>query len=316
LQGVTAPPEQGTVTLDDGSRIHLAAHSQLELIENSGERVRSVLHAGWARFEVKPGGPRRWIVDAGLAEVQVVGTAFTVSTSRDETHVRVHHGRVLVRSALVESGLAQLNAGDTLHLRARPEPVTQPPAPSPALQALVEPMPVAEADTSAPAAPQPGVEAVVPPPASEPALQPRPASGAAAPSRPRVASTSFTLRSALEQADALRAQGEPRRAAQLLARELWAHPGAEGLGLTALTLAQLQLDELHEPAQAARSFALAHEAPGLPPALREQALARQVEALVRANQHSVARARADEYARRYPAGAWLPAVRDWLTGAE
>jgi transmembrane sensor len=303
LERLRAKPAQaaaGAVSLDDGSRIHLAAESRLELVENSGERVRSVLHEGWARFEVEPGGPRRWIVDAGLAEVQVVGTAFTVSHRGSETRVRVHHGRVLVRSALVASGLVQLGSGEQLRLRG--EPAT-PPRPAPGRPVELT-------------SPEPAAQAVAPAVAASTAAPAASALPLAAHPAPAPASAAVTLRSALEQADALRAAGQPQRAAQVLTRELWAHPGVEGVGITALTLGQIQLDQLQQPAQAARSFALAYQASGLPPALREQALARQVEALAKAGQPSQARARADDYARHYPAGGFLPALRRWLDGAE
>jgi transmembrane sensor len=301
-----AQNQAGDVTLDDGSRIHLGNQSRLELIENSGQRVRSVLHAGWARFEVKPGGPRRWIVDTGLAEVEVVGTAFSVLRSASETRVRVHHGRVLVRSALAGE-LTQLGAGQELRVpaAARLAGVTQ------ANTAPVVAAPTSEATSEPSAAQRVSARSA---PAAQPVSDAPPTAVPTSTQRSHATSVS-SARSALMRADALRASGDTGRAAQVLASELAARPDAREVGLIALTLAQLQLDELRQAAQAAQSFALASQASGLPPALREQALARQVEALLRSGQPAAARALAHDYAERYPHGSWSNALHGWLENA-
>src|SRR5262245_7872817 len=65
-----------SVALDDGSRITLEPGAVLEPLENDGARLGLFLKSGKVRFEVRPKGPRRWIVDAGLATVEVVGTVF------------------------------------------------------------------------------------------------------------------------------------------------------------------------------------------------------------------------------------------------
>jgi transmembrane sensor len=124
------------------------------------------------------------------------------------------------------------------------------------------------------------------------------------------------MTTALERADALRRQGKPERAADALARELSTRPRGPSSGLVALTLAQLQLDELSAPAEAARTFARALNAPALPAVLREQAMARRVEALARAGDARGAREAAEDYTRNHPNGSWSHAVRGWTAGEE
>src|SRR6185369_15078012 len=63
--------------LSDGSRIDLRPGSHLAVLENSGRVFATLLGQGHADFEVRPGGPRRWIIECGAFTVEVVGTAFS-----------------------------------------------------------------------------------------------------------------------------------------------------------------------------------------------------------------------------------------------
>ena len=83
--------------LSDGSTINLAPGSRLEVLENTAKTFVSILRTGSARFAVRPGGPRRWTVEAGLATVEVAGTQFTVTRTPGNVEVSVEHGIVLVR---------------------------------------------------------------------------------------------------------------------------------------------------------------------------------------------------------------------------
>ncbi|AKF10926.1 FecR family protein [Sandaracinus amylolyticus] len=131
-----------SVALDDGSVIAIAPGAALEPLENSGERFSLHLREGRARFDVRPGGPRRWTIEAGAVTVEVVGTAFEVDRAPDGVRVQVERGRVLVRGESVPDRVRSLGAGESIHV-ATPAPVrdVEPTEPSadPAAAALPEP---------------------------------------------------------------------------------------------------------------------------------------------------------------------------------
>jgi transmembrane sensor len=78
--------------------------------------------------------------------------------------------------------------------------------------------------------------------------------------------------------------------------------------LAAFTLGRVLLEELGQPNEAAAAFARA-EALAPRGALAQDAIAREVEAWSRAGEVSRARARAEEYLRRYPEGRRIRSVR-------
>ena len=78
--------------------------------------------------------------------------------------------------------------------------------------------------------------------------------------------------------------------------------------MAAFTLGRLKLEELGKPSEAARAFEEARRlAPKGP--LAEDALAREVEAWVKAGEADKASAAATEYKKRYPRGVRLEWVR-------
>jgi transmembrane sensor len=122
--------------LSDGSAIALDPGSRLEVLENDSKTFVSVLRSGRGSFSVRPGGSRRWIVEAGLATVEVVGTRFSVARLVSGVLVRVEHGIVVVRSSQLQDEVQRLTAGQELLIgapapasRADPDPVA--PAPPP-----------------------------------------------------------------------------------------------------------------------------------------------------------------------------------------
>jgi transmembrane sensor len=78
--------------------------------------------------------------------------------------------------------------------------------------------------------------------------------------------------------------------------------------MAAFMLGRLYLDDLHDPAQAAAAFALSRTL-GSDGPIAEDALAREVEAWVRAGDPQLARQRAQEYLRRFPDGHRAGEVR-------
>ncbi|MBX7084289.1 MAG: FecR family protein, partial [Nannocystaceae bacterium] len=94
-------------TLHDGARLELRAQTQAEI------RIEQL--SGRVHYEVRPGLPRRFVVEAGTVDVTVVGTAFWVTHEPDAVRVTVEHGRVRVARD-GETTAAMLGAGDELRL--------------------------------------------------------------------------------------------------------------------------------------------------------------------------------------------------------
>ncbi|MFT4158715.1 FecR family protein, partial [Shinella sp.] len=111
---MTATAESRTVTLEDGSLVHLAGASAIATDFEQGRRSVRLL-AGEAFFEVTPDKTRPFTVDANGVEVTVLGTKFDVQTGDEITAVALAEGSV---KAVVESaaqGEAEILApGDLL----------------------------------------------------------------------------------------------------------------------------------------------------------------------------------------------------------
>lgn len=77
------------VNLPDGSKISLNRNSVLTYRENFGKKNRNVQLTGEAFFEIAPDASKPFIIDAGKADVKVVGTSFNVITNNTESVVEV-----------------------------------------------------------------------------------------------------------------------------------------------------------------------------------------------------------------------------------
>lgn len=202
------------VALSDGSHIHLDPGAKLVTRASDAQTFRAELVRGSLLFDVKPHGPRRWIIDAGDTRVEVLGTRFRVEHVPAEARVRVavERGRVSVRGPRVPGGQQVLSRSEQLQLAdARPREVAP---------VVVQTAPAAQ-----------------PPPATDPP--------------PRVSATIDDL---LRDADAARASRDFARAERLLRRALREYPRDPQASLVALTLGRLQLDRLAAPKSAAASF--------------------------------------------------------------
>ncbi|MCK9204722.1 MAG: FecR domain-containing protein [Bacteroidales bacterium] len=83
-------------TLSDGSRIALNRQSKLKYPSHFQGRERLVKLTGEGFFEVSKDPLRPFIVDAGIAKVKVLGTAFSISAYPGQNiKVTVNEGRVL-----------------------------------------------------------------------------------------------------------------------------------------------------------------------------------------------------------------------------
>lgn len=227
----------GTTTLADGSEIAVA-RGHLELIESSPKAVRMLAPDGDARFSITPGGPRKWTIDAGLVQVEVVGTIFRVARDASGVTVSVERGIVVVRGEHVPGLSQRLVAGGALHVAAEKT-------------AVVAPVPVP--------APTPPVVAVDPPPVVAP---------------PHPVAKPPTSAELLARADALRAKGDLAGAVVVL-DAIGSTPGDPLAGMARFTRARVLVD-LGRRAEAATDFERAIAA-GLPAALEAKARARLAE---------------------------------------
>ncbi|RZJ42895.1 MAG: DUF4880 domain-containing protein [Brevundimonas sp.] len=106
---VTAPGEQRTVTLDDGSQVVLDGATQLALDRRKPREV--ALKAGRALFEVEHDETRPFLVQVGDTTLTDLGTVFDVTRLQDGARVSVSEGQVQVDAG---SSRAVLNPGDSV----------------------------------------------------------------------------------------------------------------------------------------------------------------------------------------------------------
>ncbi|MCG8595785.1 MAG: FecR domain-containing protein [Kiloniellales bacterium] len=129
---VTGVGEIRSVTLEDGSRMHLDAESAVAVGFEAAERRISLI-AGQAFFEVAPAPARPFTVGAEGVSVTVTGTAFSVRTRSDGIAVAVVSGSVKVAPGRPGNEVFALTAGEqvslapatgsVLHSRVRPADV-------------------------------------------------------------------------------------------------------------------------------------------------------------------------------------------------
>jgi transmembrane sensor len=293
------------VELEEGSAIELADHSVLAPIANEGNALELEL-SGRARFSVTPGGPRRWTIHGALGEVVVLGTVFTVESSRDRLEVVVERGHVNVRSPLAVNGEVSLEAGMKIVLEpARPELTRE--------DSLVDERfgETAIAPVSAPAVPARG--RATPTPSRDQgqwlALAERGQAQEAYEAARSEAEQVVRAGSARERmvlADVARLSRHPRDAIAPLEAIVNEHAGSPEAPLAALTLARLLMDVLHED-DAAASL-LARDLPRLRgSALDGELAARRCVTLVPSDRVG-AEACLEELRQRNVPGRWLTTV--------
>ncbi|MGC3987744.1 MAG: FecR domain-containing protein [Pseudorhodoferax sp.] len=107
-QFATQAGQRQVLSLSDGSTVTLDTATRLQVSRHLRSR-RVALETGRALFEVAPSAWRPFTVDAGAAQVRVLGTAFDVRLWGEDVAVTVLHGHVAVRGAAQDG--AQLQAG-------------------------------------------------------------------------------------------------------------------------------------------------------------------------------------------------------------
>ncbi len=91
--------EQKVITLEDGTKVTLNVSSQLSYPKKFGKNKRDVKLDGEAFFEVVKDEKRPFTVNAGVLDVQVLGTTFNVSNYNEDEQVDVEllTGAVMVK---------------------------------------------------------------------------------------------------------------------------------------------------------------------------------------------------------------------------
>jgi len=227
---------------------------------------------GHAHFDVTERPGRAFSVRAGSVTVSVIGTVFNVEVVADRVGVSVERGGVEVDWGL---GHERLLAGQS---------------------GWFPPLLVSGNENAW--AEQPAAPPKLHP--AEPA-----ASASVAGSTAPAASSAQAL---LAASDAARSRGDAALGPELLRRVLREHPNDPRAPLAAFTLGRVLLTELGRPREAASAFREVEvRAPGSQ--FAEDALAREVEAWVRASEPARARALAKTYLERYPSGRHVRRVK-------
>ncbi len=281
LSASTPAPAAGrrapeVLSFRDRSRaVALDPGTELAVEEDAPERVHLRLERGRARFEVTRRPERSFSVRARNVTVSVVGTTFGVEVVADRVGVSVEKGAVEVDWGV---GQKRLLAGESGWF-------------PPLVMSAQPEAPASESTRNVPAE----ARAAVAPTSSTPSPSP----GA---------------QSLLAEVDAVRSQGKPARAVELLRQLLREYPDDPRAPLAAFTLGRVLFNELGRPREAAAAFRqVRQKAPGSQ--FAEDALAREVEAWERASELARARALATEYLERYPSGRHARRVKA-LTGIE
>lgn len=107
---------RAVLALDDGSAIRLWPGTRLEPLDGSAGTFGLRLVRGEARFDVRAGGPRRWLVECGLASVEAVDAEFHCTRGANRLRVSVERGTALAKGAAVPEHMRWLAAGDSLEL--------------------------------------------------------------------------------------------------------------------------------------------------------------------------------------------------------
>lgn len=299
------------IDLSDGSRIWLAPHARMEPVHSTSVAFSAIVAKGQADFDVRPGGPRRWTIECGLASVEVVGTAFSIERQPGWLRVGVRHGVVLVRSERIAERTRRLAAGETLQIT---DQVATGPATSQEVRSdpaeKVTPMPVQRGVLEAQHGARRGP--------SEKSWRELARSGrhrdafaALGSDGVRRESQRLGVNDLLALADVARLSGHPAEAVMPLDRILAEFAGDSQAPLAAFALGRLELDFLGRPRAAVTAFRTSLEL-GVPSGLREDVRARLVEACARSGDVSAARRAAEEYRAEFPTGRHARAIDGWL----
>lgn len=325
-----------SVGFADGSLVTLDPGTTLAPTRNDGERFELRLREGAARFEVRPGGPRQWVIDCGPAIVEVVGTVFRVEhRANGELVVDVERGEVRVRSA---SGATSVAAGERLVVPAAGETASAALV-APEHHTATSPEPITAGEAEEPSRRRAAVRAPEPAPPVAPLEAAEPRVEVPAPEQPIGSWTELATSGAYEDAwaalgpdglehalatedadtllmlaDVARLSGHPSSAIAPLERLLGLGYHGDRAGLAALTLGRIHQDALHDPRAAAEALARARDL-GVPHALGADLESRLVLAWLDARDPR-ALPSAQRYLLDHPSGPRAGAIRARLEARE
>jgi transmembrane sensor len=304
-------PSQAAVSLplSDGSELWVDKDAVLAPLDVSDRSVVLHLVRGRTRFAVKPGGPRRWVIEAGDASVEVVGTRFTVERDSRGVQVRVEEGKVLVRSGALPDGLVRLAAGEQVRVPKSALATATGAASAPSGEA--PPTQAAEIidDTGL-------LEQAVPPSDQTPAPTPLPKRAAVQPPPPPAPAPDADALLAI--ADDARVARDYRSAIEALDRVIREHRNDTRAKLAAFTIGRIRDEQFHDLAGATLAYESAL-ALGLSGSLAEDCYWRLLRVLdAQAQEGRVPRARvaqtAQQYLQLYPKGKYAEETRRHLEG--
>jgi transmembrane sensor len=320
LVAMDAGAKAGEVVLSDGSRIRLSRGAHIEPLESSGTTFSAIVTQGRADFDVRPGGPRHWVIECGLATVEVIGTSFSCDRQTGRLRLVVHHGAVLVRGDRVPDRARRLLAGESLELAEdarRPTPASDdtfaiPALPSPAsVSGSLAAEPLADVGKGEDVRARGRMSSA----RSWKDLARRGRHGEAFSALGteglRRESKHLGVNDLFALADVARLSGHPADAVVPLERILTDFANDARAPLAAFALGRLELDSLGQAQAAATAF---HKALvlGIPSGLREDVRARLVEAYARSGDSGAARRAADAYVDEFPNGRHSQAIQGWL----
>ena len=307
---IEGPTDAGAVArLSDGSTLSLDPGAGVRVLENGGTSLALLLESGRVRFEVKKGGPRRWVIECGLLAVEVVGTSFVITRTPERVRVDVEEGVVLARSDRLPDRVRRLVAGDSVIVGtdveargATVEPASSTSGAPSAEAAVVLPAPRTPHDAPAapPREPIAGWRELAKRQNFADAYEALGAGGVAHAISAASVDDLFAL------ADVARISGHPAEAVAPLQRISDEHGDDRRAPLAVFTLGRILLNA--QPAQAARRFEQAISM-GLPDSLVEDARAHIFEARARAGDRDGARAGAARYLAAYPQGRHVTEAR-------
>jgi transmembrane sensor len=296
-----SPPSVAAVNFPDGSRASLEDGAKVSL-RPGGADLEVDLLGGAARFEVAHRAGHHFRVHMETVTVEVVGTSFEVRPGARDVAVSVARGRVHVtapgRDAYLDAGMSARFSSD---------------APTTAAPLGVQETPSAVAPTEKDASPpKDQISPRATPPAASAwvrAAERKDYAGAyRVLSHVGIGTVRDDPAELFMAADVARLSGHPDQALLPLRRLLEGHVRDPRAPYAAFILGRVLLEELHQPHDAALTFARVREIDPVTP-LASDALAREVLAWARAGDSEKARQRADEYVRAYPNGARLREIR-------
>ncbi|MCY1080699.1 FecR domain-containing protein [Archangium lansingense] len=300
------------VAIGEDARVVMPIDAPVRTLRSEPGLLWLELERGAMRFRVAPQHGRLVRVSAGAVDVEVVGTAFSVTRGDEQVSVVVTEGRVRVRAGARETLLA---AGEQGLFRAEalaPEAASAPAGPGEVTTEASEErgVPAMPQAPSVASAPRPPVKKSVRRPATWRALAEQGDFQTAWSALQREGAPDDEPGDLLRAADVARLSGHPADSLAPLRRVLSRFRGDPRASLAAFTLGRVLLDDLGNPREAADAFldayALAPKGP-----LAPDALARAVEAQARAGDAAAARSTAERFVDEFPRSGRVDAVRQW-----